>query len=164
MAVGLLGFLVLFWTIGQRTLVTYNALFRWLALFAFAGNFLPQRWYAKRFTMDRLEWLWFNLLAVGPLLMCVCLLLNFYIHGPEQRMLVRAGPGFDLHEYWRVRGQLPAHHPWPNDFGKDPGKDRLALSTASVDDKVFALAEGLFGFLVITRETQVLELLPLQKE
>jgi hypothetical protein len=160
MAVGILLFIVLFWTIGQLTLITFTELFRWLALFAFAGNLLPQRWYAKRFGMDRMEWFWFNLLAVGPLLLSCCLLLNFFVHGPEQRMLVRVGQGFDLPAYWREHGELPPHLPWPNDFGTNPDKDRIALSTASVDDKVYGLAEGLFGYLVITREEGVWELLP----
>lgn len=164
MAVGILAFIIIFWTVGQRTLITFNALFRWFALFAFAGNLLPQRWYAKRFAMDRLEWFWFNLLAVGPLLFGCCLLLNFFVHGPEQRMLVRAGRGFSLHEHWRNQGTLPPHLPWPNDFGSDPEKDRLALSTASVDDKVYGVAEGFFGYIVITGETEVRELLPGREE
>ena len=162
MAVSILVFIVLFWTIGQRMFITYNELFRWFALFAFAGNFLPRQWYAKRFAMDRLEWFWFNILAVGPLLFCCCLLLNFFIHGPEQRMLVRAGRGFDLHGYWRVHGEMPPHLPWPNDLGADPEKDRIALSTASVDDKVYGIAEGLFGYLVITDVAEVRQLLPTQ--
>lgn len=159
MAVGILSFIVLFWTIGQRTLVTFNELFRWLALFAFAGNLLPQRCYARRFSMDRLDWFWFNLLAVGPLLLCGCLLLNFFVHGPEEKMLVQDGRGFLLHAYWREHGALPPHLPWPHAMGENPEADRQAFSTATLNDKVYGLAEGLLGYLVITEETEVRELL-----
>ena len=159
MALGILVFVVLFWTIGQRTFISFNELFRWFALFAFAGNLLPQRWYAKRFAMDRLEWFWFNLLAVGPLLCCSCLALNFLVHGPEEKMLVPEGRAFNLHAYWREQGALPPHLPWPSAFDTDPEQARHALATATANDKVYGLAEGLFGYLVITEETEVLQLL-----
>jgi hypothetical protein len=164
MAVGVLLFIVLFWTIGQRTLITFTELFRWFALFAFAGNLLRRRWYMKRFAMERLEWFWFNLLAVGPLLFACCLLLNFLVHGQEQKMLVHAGRGFDLHEYWRAHGAFPPHSPWPSNFGNVPERDRFAMSTAGPGDKVYGLAEGLLGYLVITEETEARTLLPEREE
>ncbi|MBS1943131.1 MAG: hypothetical protein JST38_19885 [Bacteroidetes bacterium] len=160
MALGILVLIVCFWSLGQRTLITYSALFRWLALFAVAGNLLPRKWYAKRFAMDHLEWFWFNLLAVGPAIFCCCLLLNFLVHGPEERMLVQAGRNFDLHAYWLREQSFPEHLPWPGDWGKDPDRDRLALSTAGPDDKVYALAQGCFGYVVITRVDEVHDLLP----
>ncbi len=162
MALGILVLIVLFWTVGQRTLVSYSVLFRWLALFAFAGNLLPRKWYAKRFAMDHLEWFWFNLLAVGPAIFCSCLLLNYLVHGQEQRMLVQQGRSFDLPRYWREQGELPPHRPWPNDLGADPEKDRLAFSTAGADDKIYALAQGCFGYVVITEVTHVHDLMPLE--
>lgn len=158
MAMGILITIVLFWTVGQRTLITYTALFRWLALFAVAGNVLPLRWYAKRFAMDHLEWFWFNLLAVGPMIFCCCLLLNFFVHGPEERMLVKQGGSFDLNRYWHSHGSLPAHLPWPADLGADPGKDRAALATADPQDKVYTLAQGCLGFVVVTGVSQVKDL------
>jgi hypothetical protein len=160
MALGILVLIVVFWSLGQRTLITYTALFRWLALFAVAGNLLPRKWYAKRFAMDHLEWFWFNLLAVGPAIFCSCLLLNFLFHGPEERMLVQLGRNFDLHAYWLRNHALPEHLPWPNDLGADADKDRYAFSTAGEGDKVYALAQGCFGYVVITRVDEVQDLLP----
>ncbi len=158
MVVSILLFIALFWSIGQRTLVTFTELFRWLALFAFAGNILPKRWVEKRFDMDRLEWFWFNLLAVGPLLLACCLVLNFFVHGPEQKILVHVQQGFDLHEYWRIHDALPSHLQWPSDFGEDAARDREVLSAVSPDELVFGIARGTFGYLVITSQTKVSEL------
>jgi hypothetical protein len=158
MALSILLFIVVFWTIGQRTLITFTELFRWLALFAFAGNFLPKRWVETRFEMDRMEWFWFNLLAVGPLLLTCCLALNFFVHGPERKMLVHARRGFNLHEYWRINDTFPPHEPWPSDFGADAEQDRETLSKAGHDAVVFGIAPGSFGYLVITSRAEVGEL------
>ncbi len=155
MAVGILLFIVLFWTIGQRTLISFIDLFRWFALFAFAGNLLPRRWYAERFAMDRFEWFWFNLLGVGPMLFCACMLLNFFVHGPEQKMLVKTGRDLDLHGYWQEHQALPPHLPWPADFGSDPEQDRVAMATAGHGDVVYGLAEGMFGYMVVTSAKRV---------
>ena len=155
MAVGVLTLIVLFWTVGQRTLISFTELFRWLALFAFAGNLLPRRWVVKRFGMDRLDLFWLNLLAVGPMLFCGCLMLNFFVHGPEQKMLVHAGRGFDLHAFWQEHRALPPHSPWPDDFGNDPEKDRVAMATSGHGDVVYGLAEGMFGYMVITSVERV---------
>ena len=109
--------------------------------------------------MDHSEWFWFNLLAVGPALFCACLLLNFLVHGPEERMLVpRNEP--ELLAYWREQGGWPPHLPWPNDFGSDPAKDRAALEKAGLDDTVYALAKGCLGYVVITQATPVRNVLP----
>lgn len=155
MAVGVLLLIILFWSIGQLTLISYTGLFRWFILFSFAGDLLPRRWYSARFAMDRLEWFWFNLLAVGPMIFCACMLLNFFVHGPEQKMLVQAGRDLDLHAYWQEHRALPPHLPWPVDFGNDPEKDRVAMATAGHGDMVYGLAEGMFGYMVITSVQQV---------
>lgn len=155
MAVGVLLFIILFWTVGQLTLIAYTDLFRWFALFSFAGDLLPKRWYAKHFEMDRFEWFWFNLLAVGPMIFSASLLLNFLVHGPERKMLVQAGRSFDLHAYWQENRVLPPHLPWPADFGSDPEMDRIAIAKAGHGDMVYGLAEGMFGYVVITSVEQV---------
>ncbi len=157
MLLGLFSFLFIFFSLGQLTLVTFTDLFRWFALFAFAGNLFPQRLYGKRLGMDRLEWFWFNLLAIGPLLLGGCLVVNFFFHGPEQRMLVRGGASLDLHRYWREQEALPPHLPWPSDFGADPRKDRAALATARAGDAVFGLAEGSLGYFVIMARMELNE-------
>lgn len=155
MLIGLFGIIVLFHTIGQRTLVSFTVFFRWFALFAFAGNLLPRHWYGKVLGMDRLEWLWFNLLAVGPLLTGAGLVVNFSFHGPVQHMLVQQGNLFDLHAYWLEHRALPPHLPWPADLGSDPAKDRLALATARQGDVVYGLAEGALGYVVIVSRGEV---------
>lgn len=156
MVVGILSFIVLFWSVGTRTLISYTALFRWFALFAFAGDLLPMKWVTARFRMDRSEWVWFNLLAVGPLLIGSCLLLNFFVHGPEQRMLVHAKGGvFHLHPYWQELRTLPPHAPWPSGRDVDPAVYQAAMRTARPGDVVIGLAEGLLGYLVITEEARV---------
>ncbi|MEO5584429.1 MAG: hypothetical protein ABIQ75_03155 [Flavobacteriales bacterium] len=155
MAVGVLLFIILFWTVGQLTLISYTGLFRWFALFAFAGNLLPKHWYAKRFEMDRFEWFWFNLLAVGPMTFCAALLLNFFVHGPEQKVLVQAGRNFDLHTYWQENRALPPHFSWPAEFGNDLEEDRIAIAIARPGDVVYGLAEGMFGYVVITSGKKV---------
>lgn len=159
MVVGIFLFLVVFWSLGQLTLIGFIDLFRWFALFAFAGNFLPGRWWGKTLGRDRMDRFWFNLLAVGPAVFSCALLLNFFTHGPEQKMLV---PGvsadFDLHGYWREHGELPDHLPWPADFGNTPEKDQMALSTARTGGIVFGLAQGGLGYFVITDRVNVREL------
>ena len=157
MAVGLLLFIVLFWTIGHLTFISYTDLFRWLALFAFSGNLLPRRWVEKRFAMDRLEWFWFNLLAVGPMIFCGCLLLNFFVHGPEQEILVPGGRGFNLHAYWQEHRELPPHVPLLSDL-EDPAQFRAAIDRAGRNDVVYGIARGSFGYVVITSHTEVREL------
>lgn len=159
MLAGLFGFIFLFFFIGHRTLVSFTTLFRWFALFSLVGNFVPLRWYAKPLAMDRAEWFYFNLVGVGPLIMGACLLVNFLFHGPEQKMLVQEGLEFDLHEYWRIHGELPPHLPWPDQWGVDPDKERAALATAGVGDVVFGLAQGALGYFVITSRTEA-HLLP----
>ena len=160
MALGLLLLIIVFWLVGMRTLISFNALFRWLALFAFAGNLLPKKWFMEHFRMDRLEWLWFNLLAVGPMIFATCLLLNFLIHGREQNMLVHGqGAYFDLHGYWQENRALPPHLPWPADFDLNTEKASAALRTADVNDRVFGLSKGLFGYLVISDISEVRTLL-----
>lgn len=157
MLLGLFSGLFIFYSVGQLTLISFTALFRWFAVFAFAGNLLPQRWYGRALVMDRMEWFWFNLLAIGPLLLGGCLVVNFVFHGPGEHMLVRQGSQVDLHRYWREHGELPPHLPWPSDFGADPAKDRMALATAAAGDAVFELAQGALGYLVITARTEVQE-------
>ncbi len=155
MLLGLFGILFIFYSIGQLTLVTYTELFRWFALFASAGNLVPQRWYATALKMDRMEWFWFNLLAIGPLLLGACLVVNFVLHGPEERMLVGQGGRLDLQRYWREHRALPPHSPWPSDSVADPVKDRAAMTSAQPGDAVFGLAEGCLGYLVITTRAPV---------
>lgn len=153
MLLGLFSFLFIFFSIGQATLVTFTELFRWFALFAFGGNLLPQRWYAKALVMDRMEWFWFNLLAVGPLVVGGCLVVNYVFRGPEVRILVHQGQRIELHRYWREHGAFPPHVPWPSEPSRDPAEDRAALAAVQPGDVVFVWAEGALGYRVITART-----------
>lgn len=158
MLLGVFGAVFIFYAIGQRTFISFTELFRWFALFAFAGNLVPVQWYTKPLAMDRMEWFWFNLLAIGPLLLCTGLLVNFFFHGKEEKMLVHAGNAFSLHTYWRTNGEFPPHLPWPSDLGADPDKDRMAMGTALPGDVVYGVAKGAFGYLVITSRANIREL------
>ncbi len=158
MAVGVLLFIVLFWTIGQLTFISYTELFRWFALFAFSGNLLPKSWVEKRFAMERLEWFWFNLLAVGPMIFSGCLLLNFFVHGPEREILVHDGRGFSLHTYWQEHRELPPHVPLLVKLRDSNAEAREALLRAGRNDVVYGIARGSFGYVVITSHTEVREL------
>ncbi len=162
MAVGLLLFIVLFWTVGQLTFISFTELFRWLALFAFSGNLLPRSWVEKRFAMDRLEWFWFNLLAVGPMIFCACLLLNFFVHGPERNILVQNGRSFSLHAHWQEHRELPPHISIPSTISEDPRQLREALTAAGLNDVVYGIARGSFGYDVITSRIEIRELAILQ--
>lgn len=129
--------------VGLRTLITFSGLLRWFLLFAVAGNFVPLRWYAKALVMDRADWFWFNLVAVGPILLGAALSINFLLHGPERKLLIQEDPEFDLHLYWRTHGGLPPHLPWPTDAAPGP------------DGVVYGLAPGSLGYWVITSRAVV---------
>ncbi len=156
---GVFGILLIFLTIGQLTLISFPELARWFALFGFAGNLVPVRLYAKAMTMDRIEWFWFNLLAVGPWLLGTGLVVNFFFHGPEQRMLVQLGHDFDLHAYWLHHGELPPHQPWPADpcVGRHGAPmDREMIGQGGV---VLGLAQGALGYLVISSRHDAADLI-----
>lgn len=80
--------------VGHRTIIDLKDLVRGLALLCAVGALLPYAWSGLRMGMERLEWVFFNLLAIGPITMSVLLLLNHYVHGPvhctEHRLLTDA--------------------------------------------------------------------------
>lgn len=87
MVLGIFVVVISFWWVGSKTFITYSALGRWFALFAFAGNLLSYK-AGLRLGMERLEWFLFNLLAVGPLLFSLALWVNLEVHGPEKQYIV----------------------------------------------------------------------------
>lgn len=70
--------------VGHRTVVGIDVLLRGLALFSCVGAVLPYAISGLRIGMDRLEWVFFNLLAVGPIIMSLLLWTNFLLHDPER--------------------------------------------------------------------------------
>ncbi|HRH67897.1 MAG TPA: hypothetical protein PLB89_00180 [Flavobacteriales bacterium] len=110
MVFGIFVLLVSFWWVGSRTFITYTALGRWFALFAFIGNLLPYKKVGLRLGMERLEWFLFNLLAVGPFVFSIALWLNLGVHGPERLYYIHSdSPYLDVRRHWLEHGALPAN-------------------------------------------------------
>lgn len=145
MALGIFTLLLSFWWVGEETLVSYTALGRWFALFAFAGNLLSYKGAGLRLGMERLEWFLFNLLAVGPLIFSAALWLNMLVHGPEQLQIVQVGHyGLNVKRYWIDHGMLP------------PGVPAEIASTEThgsggLKNNILGTAKGCLGYVVITR-------------
>jgi hypothetical protein len=141
MALGVVVWVLCFWLLGSRTLIGYLDLFRWFALFAFAGDLIPYRRSGLKLGMDRLEWFLFNLLAVGPMLFALFLGLNMLFHGPEQLVVVRQAKYLEPRRYWLEEGVLPQGEPYV------PGE---VLRNLGPDDRMLGVSPGLFGYPVIT--------------
>jgi hypothetical protein len=141
MALGVVVWVLCFWFLGSRTLIGYLDLFRWFALFAFAGDLLPYRRSGLKLGMDRLEWFLFNLLAVGPMLFALFLGLNMLFHGQEELVVVRQAKYMDPRRHWLEEGVLPHGEPYV------PGE---VIRHLGPDDRMLGVAPGLFGYPVIT--------------
>jgi hypothetical protein len=148
MVLGIFVVLVSFWWVGTKTFITYMALGRWFALFAFAGNLLPYGKVGLRFGMERLEWFLFNLLAIGPFLFSLALWLNLCVHGPERWYIVQAdGVVHDVRRYWLETGELPPNTPLGT--GGDRSPQDLAGS-APIGARLLGVADGVLGYEVVT--------------
>ena len=145
MALGVVLWLAVFWGLGQRTLITYGTLFRWFALFAFAGDLLPYAWSGRRLGMERLEWFFFNLFAVGPFLFALFLGINFLFSGTEVRYVVRQAHHVDPPLYWIQHGQLPHGIPYA-----EYESGRSNINSVRHGDVMLGVSPGAFGYEVIT--------------
>ena len=147
MVIGIFVLIVSFWWVGTRTLISYTALGRWFALFAFAGNLLPYAWVGLRLGMERLEWFLFNLLAVGPTIFSLLLWLNLLVHGPE-RFAVAHYPGTleDLRRFWMTTGTLPPMTPVPEELS---GLVDELLKDGPIGEHLIGTAKGVLGYEVI---------------
>ncbi|HQV74740.1 MAG TPA: hypothetical protein PLE78_04570 [Flavobacteriales bacterium] len=144
MVFGIFTLLLSFWWVGEKTLISYTALGRWFALFAFAGNLLSYKGAGLRLGMERLEWFLFNLLAVGPLLFSAALWVNMLVHGPEQLQIVQVHHyGLNVKRYWIDHGVLPPGVPI------EKATDLAPL--AGQKNNVLGTAKGCLGYVVITR-------------
>jgi hypothetical protein len=82
MVAGIFLTLVSFFTVLWWTLVKPLDLLRVLGVLCFAGPALGLVWPRVRLGMEHLEWLFFNMLAVGPLTVGLFLWINYALHGP----------------------------------------------------------------------------------
>lgn len=147
MVLGIFAGLISIVFIGSQTFIGYDALFRWFLLFAFAGNLLPRQFSGLHWGMERLEWFLFNLLAIGPLVLSLGLLLNFTVHGPERLYLVPSGVPMSPARYWAEHHELPSNRPLP------PGPvDQAGLieAEAAISDHILGVADGCLGYAVMT--------------
>ena len=147
MVLGIFAGLIAVVFVGSLTFIGYDALFRWFLLFAFVGNLLPRQMSGLHWGMERLEWFLFNLLALGPLVLSICLLLNFTVHGPERLYLVPSGTAVSPTRYWAEHDALPPHRPFP------PGpvdQQVLVKAGAAVSDRLLGMADGCLGYAVMT--------------
>lgn len=85
MVLGIFVSLATFYTVVWWTLVRPMTLLRVVVLMGLTGPAIGLLWPKVRMGMEHLEWLFFNVLAVGPLLMCSFLWLNYAAHGEVMR-------------------------------------------------------------------------------
>lgn len=161
MAFGVLSVPVVFFLLVERTLVPWSTILRWFVLFALAGNLWPAGWGRRQLHMDAGDWLWFNLLAIGPALFGAGLWINYAFHGPEQMILVSGGRDINLVHHFREHGELPAHLPWParsRDEGAEwTAEDGFVMLQTKPGDAAFGLAKGALGMWVLTSYVEVLD-------
>ena len=147
MAFGLLTFIATFWTGQLVTLITFSAMFRWLALFSFAGNLLPYMRSGLALGMERFEWFMFNLLAVGPFLFSTLLWVNFLFHGEPVTYVMRGDPSRqEFLAHWRATGELLPNRDLATMAGQLTSEERLK---GYVMGPVLRLAPGALGYAVI---------------
>jgi len=81
MAIGVFVGLLSALTVVPWTLIDHGLLLRFFIGLCFVGNLLPYARSGLRMGMERLEWFLFNLLAIGPLVTCLLLWVNYIFHG-----------------------------------------------------------------------------------
>ncbi|MFZ1694667.1 MAG: hypothetical protein WAT74_15830, partial [Flavobacteriales bacterium] len=81
MAIGVFVGLLSALTVVPWTLIEHGLLLRFFIGLCFVGNLLPYARSGLRMGMERLEWFLFNLLAIGPLVTCLLLWVNYIFHG-----------------------------------------------------------------------------------
>jgi hypothetical protein len=143
MALGIfIGLFTLLW-VGYRTVVDTWTIVRGLALFSFVGALLPYAHSGLRMGMERLEWMLFNVLAVGPLLMSLLLWANLLVH--QAPVCSEHGMLSDAKVQLPDEGEGPrevvfARHGWLEMRGEETGAGAYRL----------CVAKGCLGFWVVT--------------
>lgn len=81
MVLGIFAALFTFYSVCQLTLLSVVDLFRLFFFMCFVLLLIPHRYTRKRLGMDKLEWFFFNTLAIGPITFCIVMWANFFVHG-----------------------------------------------------------------------------------
>lgn len=89
------GMFTLIW-LGARTFIPWLTLVRWLVLLCVVGNLVPYVSSGLRFGMARLEWFFFNLLAIGPTITSLLIIVNHFVHGPVTSRTQQLGEDFAI--------------------------------------------------------------------
>ncbi len=146
MAFGVIVFLVTLWMAISMVYLTFIELLQWFALFAFVGNLWPYVRSGLSLGMERFEWFLFNLLAVGPFLWSITLVLNMTVHGPE-RVYVLPVRGLDPVKYWRHHdAKLQMHEITP----EQAVSGEFGLGGPEGSQLLTGVAEGCLGWEVRT--------------
>jgi hypothetical protein len=147
MAVGILVLLVSFWSVGQLTFIGFLTLSKVFATLAVIGNLLPYAWSGLRLGMEKLEWLLFNVLAVGPLVLSALLWVNYAITGEERDYAVYLRPRYSVVAHWRATGELPRNVEL--DFAHLPYDEVVRLAKDSKAAGHLVVARGCLGYDVV---------------
>ena len=145
MALGLFVSLFTLLWLGRRTFIDLPIALRWMAGLCTVGTLLPYGWSGLRLGMEKLEWLLFNVVAVGPLGLSAMLAINHYVHGPVRWS--EAYLGSDITVTTEKDGFTIEHHV--------PGRNFFYFSEEELDTSEsgryrVGVAEGCFGYWSIT--------------
>jgi len=147
MAVGLFAFIATFWAGQAITFITFGEIFRWLALFSFAGNLLPYMRSGLVLGMERLEWFLFNLLAVGPLVFTALLWGNFLLRDePEAYLLQGNFSRADVLSHWHAHRELPPARRLDEVLSQASPEER---AKGYVMGPLLKVSQGALGYAVI---------------
>jgi len=127
MAIGVFVALLSVLTVVPWTLIEPAMMLRFFIGLCFVGNLLPYANSGLRMGMERFEWFFFNLLAIGPMLTALLLWVNFLFHGPAtsaSHVVVRVEDhgtyltyifrdGY-LDSFWMARS---TYRDWPDSHG-----------------------------------------------
>lgn len=145
MVIGIILFVVAFWTVVATVYMPIADILRWFAFLAFAGNLVPYRFSGARLGMARFQWFMFNLLAIGPLLFTAVFALDHALHGPVRIELLDRG--MDPVLYWRENGERPHAIPWEQASRQVPQAEWSFLLEAGA---ITGTARGALGHEVRT--------------
>jgi hypothetical protein len=147
MAIGLFAFIATFWAGQAITFITFGEIFRWLALFSFAGNLLPYMRSGLVLGMERLEWFLFNLLAVGPLVFSMLLWANFLLRGEPVAYVLQGNPArTDVLSHWHAKRELPPRRRLDAILSHLSDEER---AKGYVIGPLLKVSEGALGYAVI---------------
>lgn len=148
MVLGIFVFLVCFWAGLSVTFIPVGHLLRYAVFLSVVWGLLPYRASGLRLGMERLEWFMFHVLAVGPILLALLFVINFFGHGPERTIVLTEGfRTVEVMNHWQHYDELPPHR-----VNTDPDLlPRMRMGELPLlRGKVFNMAPGALGYDVIT--------------